>query len=145
CLVGVWRHQSVRIDLDAALPPLNAQPYNINSFILSQLVPKSALDDYWINEWPLAYSLGRIFLRIASNGYESQQKEAIELRFEQTYNSTHGCINSGNYHEKLLHILLQADVISPEQVAPQAKFAQAKQWHLSPKLGQVFLILKDRD
>ncbi|MCI5159277.1 MAG: hypothetical protein D3906_12760, partial [Candidatus Electrothrix sp. AUS1_2] len=65
--------QTARIDLDAAMPPINAQPYPINSFLFSRIVPESALDDYWINEWPLAYSLGRIALRIAPGDFEARQ------------------------------------------------------------------------
>ncbi len=129
--------QLARIDLDAALPPINGQPYNINSYLLSQIVPDRALDDYWLNEWPLAYSLGRVFLRIAPGGLEVQSGN-------KKYNATEGCINTGDNQEKLLKIMVQAGIFAQQEVFAATQ-STAKQWHLAQKLGKALVIIKDRD
>ncbi|MCI5222772.1 MAG: hypothetical protein D3924_08905 [Candidatus Electrothrix sp. AR4] len=139
-------HQLARIDLDAALPPINGHSYNINSFLLSQIIPDAALGDYWVNEWPLAYSLGRVFLRIAPGNFESKQEESIQLSFgDKRYNATHGCINTGDKQKKLLQVLVQAGVFAQHEVFGRSGDAAAKKWYVASKLGKAFVILKDRD
>ena len=139
---STW-HLTPRIDLDAALPPVNGQPYNINSFLLSKLIPDEAFDDYWVNEWPLAYSLGRIALRIAPGIFEAQQQNPIELQFgEKTYNPTHGCINTGDKQEKLVQALVRAGVFAQEPLVTNK--GMRKKWSVAAKLGKAFVIIKDR-
>lgn len=139
-------HQLARIDLDAALPPMNIHKYNINSFLLSRIIPDKALDDYWVNEWPLAYSLGRISLRIASGGFEAQRNEPVQFAFaHEGYNPTHGCINTGVHQKKLLRVLVQAGVFAKNEVFSRSGRVGAKKWHVAAKLGKVFVVLKDRD
>lgn len=137
--------QTARIDLDAALPPINAQPYPLNSFLLSRIVPAEALDDYWINEWPLAYSLGRIALRIAPGDFEAQQNPSLQSdRSGSLFHPTHGCINTGDQQGQLLQILLEAGVFHKEDlIAPLG--TTGKKWSVSPKLGKAFVIIKDRE
>jgi hypothetical protein len=137
--------RTARIDLDAALPPINAQPYPVNSFLLSCIIPVEALDDYWANEWPLAYSLGRIALRIAPGDFTAEQHQTKSIAFSQTqFSPTHGCINTGGQQGQLLQILIQAGVFRQEDVITSLEDS-GKRWSVSPKLGKAFVILKDRD
>lgn len=141
---------TARIDLDAALPPINGQPYPVNSFFLSRIIPEAALDDYWVNEWPLAYSLGRIALRIAPGDFETQQPRSRQPGSGNTntlnplFHPTHGCINTGNQQEQLLQILIEAGVFRKEDVFVPSENTE-KRWSVSPNLGKAFVILKDRD
>ncbi|MDU9048664.1 MAG: hypothetical protein Q3M30_07415 [Candidatus Electrothrix sp. Rat3] len=137
--------RTARIDLDAALPPINAQPYPVNSFLLSRIIPVEALDDYWANEWPLAYSLGRIALRIAPGDFTAEQHQTKSIAFSQTqFSPTHGCINTGGQQGQLLQILIQAGVFRQEDLITPLEDS-GKRWSVSPKLGKAFVILKDRD
>ncbi|RWX49872.1 hypothetical protein VT98_10026 [Candidatus Electrothrix communis] len=137
--------RTARIDLDAALPPINAQPYPLNSFLLSRIIPAEALDDYWVNEWPLAYSLGRIALRIAPGDFEAQQNPSLQPGLGSSlFHPTHGCINTGDQQEQLLRVLIEAGVFRQEDVANPSGNSD-KRWSVSPKLGRAFVIIKDRD
>ena len=140
--------QTARIDLDAALPPINAQPHSLNSFLLSRIIPAEALDDYWVNEWPLAYSLGRIALRIAPGDFASEQHKVTSTASSQAqFSPTHGCINTGEQQGQLLQILIEAGVFRQEDiVTPDTPDENSeKRWSVSPKLGKAFVIIKDRD
>jgi hypothetical protein len=137
--------RTARIDLDAALPPINAQPYPLNSFLLSRIIPVEALDDYWVNEWPLAYSLGRLALRIAPGDFASEQHQTKPVSFSQAqFSPTHGCINTGDQQGQLLQILIEAGVFRQEDIITPSEDS-GKRWSVSPKLGKAFVILKDRD
>jgi hypothetical protein len=137
--------QTARIDLDAALPPINAQPYPLNSFLLSRIIPTEALDDYWVNEWPLAYSLGRIALRIAPGDFEAKQPLGQQASFGGTlFHPTHGCVNTGDQQGQLLQILIEAGVFRREDVVTPLEDSE-KRWSVSSKLGKAFVIIKDRD
>ena len=138
---SAW-HRLARIDLDAALPPINSQPYNINSYLLSKIVPDAALDDYWLNEWPLAYSLGRVFLRIAPGDFEAQENKTAAV---SGYNATEGCINTGSNHELLLKIMVAAGIFSEDEVFDKSATSAAKQWHVARRLGKAFVLIKDQD
>jgi hypothetical protein len=142
--VSSW-FRTARIDLDAALPPINGQPYPVNSFLLSRIIPEAALDDYWVNEWPLAYSLGRIALRIAPGDFEAQQTPSLQPGIGNTmFHPTHGCINTGDQQEQLLRVLIEAGVFRQEDVVNPSGNSE-KRWSVSLKLGRAFVILKDRD
>jgi len=142
--VSSW-FRTARIDLDAALPPINGQPYPVNSFLFSRIIPETALDDYWVNEWPLAYSLGRIALRIAPGDFEAQQTSSLQPGIGNTmFHPTHGCINTGDQQEQLLRALIEAGVFHKEDVVDPSENSE-KRWSVSPKLGRAFVILKDRD
>jgi len=138
---SAW-HRLARIDLDAALPPINSQPYNIQSYLLSKIVPDAALDDYWLNEWPLAYSLGRVFLRIAPGDFEAQDDKTAAV---SGYNATEGCINTGSNHEMLLNIMIAAGIFKKDEVFGRADHSEAKQWHVARKLGKALVLIKDQD
>ncbi|MCI5122891.1 MAG: hypothetical protein D3925_00040 [Candidatus Electrothrix sp. AR5] len=137
--------RTARIDLDAALPPINAQPYPLNSFLLSRIIPAEALDDYWVNEWPLAYSLGRIALRIAPGDFEVKRPLSQQDNLGGAlFHPTHGCVNTGERQEQLLQILIEAGVFRQEDVSNPSEHS-GKRWSVSPRLGKAFVILKDRD
>ncbi|CAK8716871.1 hypothetical protein KKHLCK_06010 [Candidatus Electrothrix laxa] len=137
--------RTARIDLDAALPPINAQPYALNSFLLSRIIPAEALDDYWVNEWPLAYSLGRIALRIAPGDFEAQQPRSQQLGVGNTlFHPTHGCINTGDQQGQLLQVLIEAGILRQEDILDIAGDSK-KRWSVSSKLGKAFVVLKDRE
>ena len=135
-------HRLARIDLDAALPPINSQPYNIHSYLLSKIVPDASLDDYWLNEWPLAYSLGRVFLRIAPGDFEGQENMPAAV---SGYSATEGCINTGSNHKLLLKIMVDAGIFSNDEVFGRAEQSAAKQWHVTRKLGKALVLIKDQD
>jgi hypothetical protein len=135
-------HRLARLDLDAALPPINSSPYNIHSYLLSKIVPDAALDDYWLNEWPLAYSLGRVFLRIAPGDFEGLDNKTGAV---SGYNATEGCINTGGNHEMLLKIMVDAGIFSKDEVFAKTEQSAAKQWHVARKLGKALVLIKDQD
>ncbi|CAK8721523.1 hypothetical protein GCAAIG_11150 [Candidatus Electronema halotolerans] len=138
---SAWHHLA-RLDLDAALPPINSQPYNIHSYLLSKIVPDAALDDYWLNEWPLAYSLGRVFLRIAPGDFEGQENKTAAF---SGYNTTEGCINTGRNHKMLLKIMVDAGIFSQDEVFSRVEQSASKQWHVASKLGKALVLIKDQD
>ncbi|MBT3181427.1 MAG: hypothetical protein HN337_02845 [Deltaproteobacteria bacterium] len=129
-----------RIDLDAASTPINGYKYDINSYTLSQIVPEEALDDYWINEWPLAYSLGRVHIRIVSSAFENGYSEMPA----SSSSPTHGCINAGENQKTLLELLTSVGVLEKASLSASSDVKSPKQWSISPKIGSAFLILKDK-
>jgi len=140
-VVGRKKAYLPRVDLDAASTPINGHKYNINSYTLSQIVPDDALDDYWINEWPLAYSLGRVNLRIASSAHEEQE---MQKETDSALAPTNGCLNAGKNQKNLLDILIAAGVLDKDDIFKTDDSEASKLWMVSPKIGRAFLILKDR-
>lgn len=123
-----------RVDLDANFPPLNAHPYEIHSYLLSRLIPDEARNDYWVNEWPLAYRLGRIHLRIHGNASGTREE----------FKTTAGCLNAGERTQELLSkleglgLLATASSRTRNQSDPSSLG-----WRVSPALGRAFLIVRD--
>lgn len=134
-----------RIDLDASLPPINAYPYDINAYVLDELVPAKSLNDYWINEWPLAYRLGRVHLRIHGNSGGAAKVNFTSASGEK-FRTTEGCINAGDGMMPLLEKLVQLGVFTKEGIAHvKPEDLSTLGWKVTPRLGRVFLILKDED
>jgi hypothetical protein len=136
-----------RIDIDAATPPINSYPYNINSYLLSELVPDSSLNDYWINEWPLAYKLGRVFLRIHANTLDENDPFNYKTPITQlSFRASDGCINVGKNMMPLLEKLMEHGVFSKENIVKtEGANPNSLGWKVSGQLGRAFLILKDED
>lgn len=134
-----------RIDLDANMPPINSYVYELNSPVLDGLVPASARDEYWIHEWPLAYKLGRAYLRIHTNPDEIGNKAATAVSHEnELFNPTQGCLNAGPSMKPLIETLVHLGVIRSEQIqTPEPANSPTLGWKVVPKIGTVFLIVRD--
>lgn len=136
-----------RLDLDAAYPPLNAHPYEVNSYVLSEILPKEAWDDYWAHEWALAYKLGRLHLRIHANPEAEPKGEAATSRMaKEELSQTQGCLNAGKHMKPLLQALVSIGVLTKAQVErPEPLDSPTLGWRVSPRLGQAFVVVKDED
>lgn len=119
-----------RIDLDASLPPLNAYPYEMNRYVLEEIVPPAALNDYWLNEWPLAYRLGRVHLRL--HGSQDPNRP------------TEGCLNCGVKTGEILQLLVELGALAKEQILPRPpEDPKTLGWKVAPGLGKTFVVVKD--
>ncbi len=125
-----------RIVLDAATPPPNSYPYEINSYVLSELVPDSARDDYWVNEAALAFRLGRISLRIHSSSPEARDAKSFE--------QTEGCISAGDGMRPLLEKLVALGALAPDTLKTKPD-PSTRGWKVSPAIGRAFVVVKDED
>lgn len=136
-----------RIDLDAAYPPINAHPYELGSYALSELIPRDALNDYWALEWALAYKLGRLHLRIHANPELTDEKIAAgQTRGKDDLSQTQGCINAGKHMKLLLDTLVAAGALTRGQLErPESTESTTLGWRVSPRLGRAFLIVKDEE
>lgn len=136
-----------RIDLDSAMPPINAHPYNLNSYLLSEIVPKGALGQYWLNEWPLAYRLGRIHLRLHGTKVSPSSPNAyVTPKTKLCFRPTEGCINTGDRTAEILAVLVKLGVFEKGDTLPRKQADASKLgWRVSPLLGKAFLIVKDED
>ncbi|MEZ4752614.1 MAG: hypothetical protein R3B54_18850 [Bdellovibrionota bacterium] len=134
-----------RIDLDASMPPINSYVYELNSPVLDGLVPRSARDDYWIHEWPLAYKLGRAYLRIHTNPAEMEKKSSTAVAHEdKLFNPTQGCLNAGASMKGLIDTLVGIGVIRREQIrTPEPATSKTLGWKVVPGIGNVFVIVRD--
>jgi hypothetical protein len=136
-----------RIDLDAAMPPLNAYPYNLNSYLLSELIPASSFQEYWVNEWPLAYKLGRVFLRVHANTIDEKNPSNYNTpKTQLSYRTTDGCINVGSQMTPLLDRLIDLGVFKKENVLKiEGATSSPLGWKVADQIGKAFLILKDSE
>ncbi|MCB0403516.1 MAG: hypothetical protein KDD51_01935 [Bdellovibrionales bacterium] len=133
-----------RIDLDANMPPVNSYVYELNSPVLDGLVPESARKDYWIHEWPLAYKLGRSYLRIHTNPEIMGKKSAAVAQEDSLFNPTQGCLNAGPSMKGLLETLVRLGIVRKDQIhTPEPATSPTLGWKVIPKIGNVFLIVRD--
>ncbi len=132
-----------RIDMDATYPPINSFSYEINRFTLEALVPLNALDNYWIQEWPLAFNLGRNTLRLHDNSLSTTAStNFLPINSNDSYQPTDGCINTGRMMKNLLSALVDLKIFKVEELS-DVDLSKGLNWKVCPKLGQVFIIIKD--
>jgi hypothetical protein len=133
-----------RIDLDGSQPPINSYAYEINKLILDMLIPAKAHNDYWLQEWALAYNLGRNSLRFHDNSLDPNKPDNfIPQNSEISFRSTDGCINTSRSMEKILTLLTQLGVFNTLDLELKDS-PQSLNWKVTPHLGKVFVILKDK-
>lgn len=131
-----------RIDLDASSAPVNATPYPIHSTALSQLLPEKSWEEYWANEWALAYSLGRSELRIHTSVFDAASNEAYTTPHTKlSFMLTNGCLNSGADHDALFAVLRKRGVVTSLDAASLGEAETT--WKVSPRIGKAFVIVKD--
>lgn len=117
-------------------------PYNIFSPLIDNIVPVEFQKSYWINELPLAQSMGRVAFRMHANRQNKLDvtKYLLSPSGEKFYR-TEGCINLGSNMEFLLNSLIRIDALdrnySKRWINPEIT------WSISPKFGKVFLLLLD--
>jgi len=132
-----------RLDLDAAFAPINSYIYEINRYLLEQLVPSNSLNDYWIQEWPLAFNLGRNSLRLHDNSLDSvKPNNFLTKDTEIPFRTTDGCINTGRNMKYILDILLAEKIISAEDLSSISE-PEKLNWKALKNLGKSFIIVKD--
>jgi hypothetical protein len=136
-----------RIDLDGTgkdlpLLPLNGHPYDFYKPMIDALVPPAAQKDYWINEWPLAYALGRHAIRIHTNGL-NQPTHTYEGGVALT--QTAGCLNLGKDMEPFLTTLETIGVLDKNYEKRLLEGTDRKiSWNVGEKwMGRAFMILLD--
>lgn len=134
-----------RLDLDSMMPPINALPFELHSPVLTGLVPEAALNDYWIHEWPLAFKLGRAYLRVHTNPSGTKSNQASISHKDEDFRTTQGCLNAGSAMKAILDTLVEIKVIRKEQIAhPDPIHSPTLGWRVIPKIGHVFLIVRDQ-
>lgn len=135
-----------RFDLDALLVPINGWNYPMFSELLSQIVPAKVADEYWANEWPLAYAIGRTLIRIHANSLENAPSYTTP-QSHQTFIATRGCLNLvQGQMQLLLKTLADLGVLTPNQASPVANpDPKTLEWKAAAGLGRTFVIVKDQN
>lgn len=140
------------LNIDDALVPPGGSSYFYDSFLLSALVPKDSLKDYWISEFSLAHALGRNAIRVHGNNAKTLEKNEKDLSIFHTYNvkklhPTNGCLNIGTNLKLLIDTLTKLNVINNKKYDYKVTLANNNifSWNITDKLGYVFLIVKDED
>lgn len=137
--------RSPRIDIDAALAPLNIDLYPKNSFLLSQILPAEHFLDYWVNEYPLAYSLGRVFLRIHGNSIDPEKPSLYTVPSTgEKIRPTAGCVNLGSQMDTFLNKLIELGVFQKGDLVKEEDANRPLGWKVAPSLGEVVLVVRDR-
>lgn len=132
-----------RIDIDGAHPPINAAMYDQNAFLMSHIVPPESFDQYWINELPLAYKLGRVYLRIHSDEVAFASLNNKSANTAERFRPTSGCINAGANMSALLRKLTEIGVFTRVGINKTKKRELPLGWRISPSFGRVFMVVKD--
>jgi hypothetical protein len=134
-----------RLDLDAALPPVNGSAYEINSYLLSQLIPDSARDEYWANEWALAFKMGRTSMRIHGSSLDKSSPYFYTTpKTKESYLLTAGCISAGKAMPELIEVLVAHGLFSKSQAFDKSLPA-TRNWRVTSKIGRAFVIVKDKN
>jgi hypothetical protein len=121
-----------RVDLDASQLPVNAMPYNLNSLVLDQIVPQSALNDYWLNEYPLAFKLGRNNLRLHDDTLDPQRPPTYTTpETKLSFRPTAGCINAGHQITQILAVLTELGVFKAEDLQKGNQDPATLGWNVS--------------
>jgi hypothetical protein len=134
-----------RLDLDAALPPINIGSYEVNSYLMSQLVPNSARSDYWIQEWPLAFKMGRNALRLHGSQMDKQSPYFYTTpKTQKSFLLTSGCMSAGKSMPELLETLGKLGLFSKETIYEKGE-PVTRNWRVTSKIGRAFVIVKDQN
>ncbi len=136
-----------RIDLDMSsgfsISPINGFPYNIFSSVVDALVPKNAQQDYWVNEWPLAYALGRSAIRIHTNP-SNIDKDKFYMHFDKrSFHRTSGCINLESDLSVFLNILKKIGVFNNNYAIGYKSNSSIGEYVIANNIGYNFVIVLD--
>lgn len=127
-----------RIDIDGMQPPINFQHAHSPNY--TRIVPKETFRDYWVHEFPLAFSLGRYLFRIHDNSVDPLFPDTYTTPdTNQTFRASAGCINTGTQMEKLLRVLVKLDVLTKEQIQNNKPYGRIE----APNIQNSFLVVID--
>jgi hypothetical protein len=135
-----------RIDIDLNAIPINGYRYSIFSTIIEELVPASLLEEYWINELPLAYAMGRSLFRIHANPIENQKPcDYVTPTSKLQFARTSGCLNMGNEMSEFYSLMMKLGVFNEPYTGLDCNDKHPIQWHATTneRFGKAFLIIKD--
>ena len=146
-----------RIDLDSSgshyppIPVFGFYQYSLFSSIIEQIMPSEVQMQYWFNELPLAYALGRSAIRIHTNTLDTKDedgknKEYFKSSKGQKFYYTAGCINLGNNMPKFLKIMNDLKVFDEDykknnKISPST--GKELSWNVINNLGRVFIVVID--
>ena len=135
-----------RIDIDLNTVPINGYNYNIFAALLDELVPPDSWEDYWINEWPLAYAMGRSLIRIHANPTE----DADDVCYynppfgNNKYACSSGCLNLGSEMKGFFDTLIKLGIFSDQYANLSCDINDTDiYWDISNACGKTFLIVMD--
>lgn len=147
-----------RIDLDSSgayyppIPTIGSYQYPLFSPIIEQIMPQEVQRQYWFNELPLAYALGRSAIRIHTNTLDIKDKDGKNKLYFKNSNGkkfyyTAGCINLGENMPKFLKIMNDIKVFDDDykknnKISPSGKELS---WNVLHNLGRVFVVVVDGD
>lgn len=127
-----------RIDIDGMQPPINFQHADSPNF--TRIVPKEAFLDYWIHEFPLAFTLGRYLFRIHDNSVDPKFPDTYTTpETQKTFRASEGCINTGTDMEVLLKILSDLNVLTKEQIKNKKPYGRLE----NKNIQNSFLVVID--
>lgn len=146
-----------RIDLDSSgscyppIPVFGFYQYSLFSSIIEQIMPPEVQMQYWFNELPLAYALGRSAIRIHTNTLDTKDKDGKNKEYfksskGQKFYYTSGCINLGNNMPKFLKIMNDLKVFDKDykknnKISPST--GKELSWNVINNLGRVFVVVID--
>ncbi len=135
-----------RIDIDLNSIPLNGHAYNIFSYLLEDIIPNAALEDYWLNELPLAYAMGRSLFRLHANAVENvKPSDYAAIDSNLKYLPSQGCIVLGEAMAEFFNTLVKLGIFVDRYSKLDYKYDGPTQWHAAKNLGKAFIIIKDVD
>lgn len=135
-----------RIDIDLNALPINGYPFDIFGFTLSELLPPDSLEDYWVNELPLAYALGRNLFRIHGNPLEVEKSDYTTPNTQLKFAKSHGCLNFGEQIGEFYELMRTLGIFEHSYQYKDKDTRKTNiQWHPAKrdKFGKSFLIVKD--
>jgi hypothetical protein len=135
-----------RIDIDLNTIPINGHAYNIFSYLLEDIIPSAALEDYWVNELALAYAMGRNLFRIHANPQPGTKcYEYKPPSSSVTYTPSTGCLVVGDDMSVFFATLVKLGIFTDYYSNLDCNENIPIQWHAGKQIGKAFLIVKDTD
>ena len=133
-----------RLDMGAIFPPLNAHSYEIYKPLMELLVPEKSLNDYWLQEWALAFNLGRNTIRLHDNTLDPERPGTYQpIGSDIKYRETHGCINTGRFMKEILSLLVKEGIFTHEELDNREQLEKLN-WQISSKIGSAYILVKDK-
>lgn len=147
---GVMQHSIVvdnldgpYLDIDNMIISPGRYGYLYDRLLYTSILPEHTWQEYWANEFNLGQMMGRFALRMHGNNPD----KALASKDKNIFLPTHGCLNLGKNKDKFMKILADLGVINLKSFPYSYKISNddTLSWNISPKIGLVFLVVKDED
>lgn len=133
------------LKIDDSNRAIGASFLPVDSFVLSEILPKESFNDYWVNEFALSQTVGgRWAYRI--HGNSALEKNDITYTTEDkkyTFRPTRGCVNALDNIGIITDKLKDLGVIDYEYVHSYYGTEKTAKWNNSSEIGKVFVVIKD--